>query len=431
MTINMPLSVPLANANQDQLQTMEAALSERYEQLKKQDLKLDITRGKPSADQVSLSDNLDGILNGNYISRDGEDTRNYGNLRGINEMRELGGEILDIPTENVIAAGNASLTLMYISMLHLYHYGARGAENAWSKLANPKMICPVPGYDRHFTICENLGVEMITVSMTETGPDMDAVEKLIREDDQIVGLWCVPKYSNPTGIIYSDETVDRLAQLGKTAQPWFRVFCDNAYAVHGLTNEDQKLASIWDRCVAHDTLDSIIHFASTSKITFAGGGVSFVATSNNNLVELEKLLEVMIIGFDKVNQLRHAKFLPNMGAVKAVMKQHAELIAPKFTAVFDVFHAELKEYGEWTQADGGYFVSFDSKPGLASEIVRMAGEAGVKLTPAGATFPYRKDPNDQNIRVAPSWPPLEDVVAAMGVFAVCVKLATVRQLLTK
>lgn len=420
-----------SKASHDQLRVLESELLESFDQLKAKELKLDITRGKPSAAQLDLSDSLDGILEGNYFTESGEDTRNYGNIWGIPEMRKLGGELLGVPMDNVIAAGNASLTLMYICMLHASYYGARGPQNAWSNAAKkPKMICPVPGYDRHFTLCQNLAIEMITVPMTDSGPDMDAVEQLIKTDEDIVGLWCVPKYSNPTGIIYSDETVDRIAQLGKTAKPWFRVFYDNAYAVHGLGTNSDVLDDIWKRCEVHGTLDNIWQFCSSSKISFAGGGVSFVASSSKNLAELVSLLEVMIIGFDKVNQLRHARLFPDMESVSVQMQKHAELLQPKFDAVFDALDAELAEYGQWTKADGGYFISFDTEPDLASEVVRLASEAGVKLTPAGATFPYGKDPKDQNIRIAPSWPPLHDVVAAMDVFVVCVKLATVQKELT-
>jgi len=316
-------------------------------------------------------------------------------------------------------------------MLHSFYYGARGSENAWSNACKAKMICPVPGYDRHFSLCENLGVEMVTVPMREAGPDMDAVEALIEDDDNIVGLWCVPKYSNPTGVVYSDETVERIAQLGKIAKPWFRVFYDNAYAVHDLSDTPVQLASLWDRCEAHGTQDSVWQFGSTSKITFAGAGVSFVAGSNDNLAELQKLLGVIIIGFDKVNQLRHAKMFPDKQALLTHMSMHAELIRPKFAAVLQALNSELAEYGSWTQADGGYFISFDTEPGLASEVVRLANEAGVKLTPAGATFPYGKDPEDRNIRIAPTLPPLPEVVKAMEVFVNCVKLATVQKKLRK
>ncbi len=417
----------MSSQTRDQLVSLEAELASRYESLKAQNLKLDITRGKPSVQQLSLSNHLDGILEGNYMSADGEDTRNYGNLRGIPEVRKLGAHMLDVPSDNIIAAGNASLTLMYLCMLHSCYYGARGPENAWSNACKPRMICPVPGYDRHFSICENLGVEMVTVPMIESGPDMDAVEKLLKEDENIVGLWCVPKYSNPTGVIYSDETVDRIAQLGHIAKPWFRVFYDNAYAVHDLGDKPATLASLWERCEAHGTLDSVWHFGSTSKITFAGAGVSFVASSSDNLAELQSLLGVMIIGFDKVNQLRHARMFPDEASLASHMTRHAELIRPKFAAVLEALDAELAEYGNWTQADGGYFISFDTEPGLASEVVRLAAEAGVKLTPAGATFPYGKDPQDRNIRIAPTLPPLEEVVKAMEVFVCCVKLATVRK----
>lgn len=418
----------LQGATNEQLQAYEAELAQAYQALKNEKLSLDITRGKPSAAQVGIADKLDGILNGNYISDSGIDTRNYSDPRGLPEMRELGGELLACPASNVIAAGNSSLMLMFFTALLHHNYGVDGDRSAWKNMANPKFICPVPGYDRHFTICENLGIEMITAPMTDTGPDMDVVEEMIKNDDEIIGIWCVPKYSNPTGVIYSNDTVERIARLGKIANPNFRVFWDNAYVVHDLTDKPQPVASLWDYAVKNGTENSIWMFASSSKISFAGGGVAWVAGSDSNLKALDSLLIVAIIGFDKVNHLRHAKLFPNEAALRNQMIAHAASIKPKFDAVFDALNSELKEYGSWTQADGGYFCSFDTQPGLAKKVVQLAADAGVKLTPAGATFPYRNDPQDSNIRIAPTFPKAEDVVKAMEVFCVCVKLATVQML---
>ncbi len=411
----------------EELQALESELAESYQNLRSRGLKLDMTRGKPSAEQVMLSDSLDGVLGGNYRSASGEDTRNYGNLRGIDEMRALGGALLGVPAANVIAAGNSSLTLMYLCMVQAAQIGSE-QNGAWNKVVErPRMICPAPGYDRHFRLCEHLGVDMVTVDMDADGPDMDAVEALVRGHEDIVGLWCVPKYSNPTGVVYSEETVDRIARLGAFAQPWFRVLYDNAYAVHGLGKRPAQLTDIWKRCQVHGTLDSVWQFASTSKISFAGGGVSFVAGSDANLADLEQLLGVMTIGFDKVNQLRHARLFPDLSALETHMRKHAEILRPKFAAVEEALQSELSEYGHWNSVDGGYFVSFDTHSGVAAEVVRLAADAGVKLTPAGATFPYGHDPQDRNIRIAPSMPPLDEVRQAMEVFVVCVQLATVRR----
>ncbi len=409
----------------EQLQTLETELTTAYEALKKENLKLDITRGKPSTEQVSLADNLDGILNGNFISDSGIDTRNYGHLRGLPESCKLGGEILGVPESQVITGGNGSLSLMHsVALLH-YLYGYN--NQAWQQLDKPTFICPVPGYDRHFSICENLNIEMITVPMTEAGPDMDMVESLLKTHPNIVGMWCVPKYSNPTGSSYSSETVERIAKLGKIAQPYFRVFWDNAYAIHTIEESPEKLSNIWHACQENSTEDSVWQFASSSKVSFAGAGISWVAGSDSNLQAFEKLLGVTTIGSDKVNQLRHHRLFPNRSALVSHMQKHANIVQAKFEIVLKVLNDELQEYGHWTEAKGGYFISFDSQPGLAKNIEKLASEAGLKLTPAGATFPYGKDPEDRNIRIAPTFPCVEELEKAMEIFAVCVKLATVRK----
>lgn len=417
----------ISDASADQLHQLENELSTQYNQLVAEGLNLDLTRGKPATQQLNLANKLDGILDGNYIASDGTDTRNYGGLRGISNARQLGAELMSVPADNVIAGGNASLTLMYLVLLNQYQYGISGEASAWKNLKQPKIICPVPGYDRHFTLCENLNIEMINVPMLADGPDMDAVEALIKSDSDIVGMWCVPKYSNPTGNTYSDATVQRIAQLGDIASTNFRVLWDNAYAVHDFTDQPDQLASIWAACEAAGNTDLVWQFASTSKITFAGGGVAFVASSENNLKSLEKLLSVILIGFDKVNQLRHCKLLPNVKALQQLMAEHAQILAPKFTAVLDALNENLSdEYGSWTDPVGGYFISFDTLPNLASDVIEMSAKAGVKLTPAGATFPYGKDPDNKNIRLAPSLPPVDELNKAMQVFITCVKLATVR-----
>ena len=419
----------LANQSPESLKNLLIQVRQRYQSLQSENLQLDLTRGKPSAAQLDLANDLDGILQGNYMAGT-VDTRNYGDPLGLIEARQLGAELLEVPVEGVMAAGNASLTLMFFAMMMQNQIGCRGPETAWAKRKAAKVICPVPGYDRHFAICETLGIEMVTVPMTDTGPDMDAIEALIKNDADIVGLWCVPKYSNPTGCTYSAQTVDRIAALGLIADSSFRVFWDNAYCVHNL-DTDEPLASIYEATKKHGTQDSVWQFASTSKITFAGGGVSWAASSPENLAVFARFVNIAIIGFDRVNQLRHVKMLPNVEAIKVHMKKHRALLAPKFTAVQDTLERELNEdFGSWTRPKGGYFINFDCQPGLASRIVSLAGEAGVKLTPAGATFPYRKDPQNCNIRLAPSMPPLEEVSKAAEVFVVCVQLATLEKLVT-
>lgn len=421
----------LANASQDQLQQWEQALSTEYTAIKAQGLNLDLTRGKPSAEQLSLSDALDGILQHNYITDSGVDTRNYGGLEGTPEARALGEQLMGVPRSQIMAGGNSSLTLMYQLMSTAYFFGLEGPDSAWQKEGTVKFLCPVPGYDRHFSICEQLGIEMVNVAMTSTGPDMDAAEALIKADSSIKGMWCVPKYSNPTGVIYSDETVARIAALGKIAGKGFRVFWDNAYAIHDLSNNPVQLASIWEATVLANTEDSVLQFASTSKITHAGAGVAFFAASNNNLAGFKKALGVQTIGPDKINQLRHSKFFAVPGSLTAHMQKHAEIIKPRFESVLKHLEEAFgdNDLGRWESADGGYFISFDTQEGLAKKVVALAGDAGVKLTPAGATFPYNKDPKDSNIRIAPTVPTVEQVNAAMKVFVVCVKLASVQKAL--
>ena len=421
----------LANASREQLQQWETALSAEYNAIKAEGLNLDLTRGKPSAEQLSLSDALDGILQHNYITDSAVDTRNYGGLEGTPEARALGEQLMGVPAAQIMAGGNSSLTLMYQLMTTAFFFGLEGPDSAWNKEGNVKFLCPVPGYDRHFSICEQLGIEMINVPMTSNGPDMDAVEALIKSDSSIKGIWCVPKYSNPTGVIYSDDTVARIAALGKIAGKNFRVFWDNAYAIHDLSDTAPQLASIWEISSAAGTADSILQFASTSKITHAGAGVAFLAASDTNLNGFKKVLGVQTIGPDKVNQLRHAKFFAVPDSLNAHMQKHAEIIKPRFESVLKHLEEAFgdNELGQWESADGGYFISFDTQAGLAKTVVALAGDAGVKLTPAGATFPYGKDPLDSNIRIAPTAPTVPQVDTAMKVFVLCVKLASVQKAL--
>lgn len=424
-------TLQLDQASPETLQKWADSLAAEYQNIKAKNLNLDLTRGKPSAEQLSLADAMDGILKGNYITPSGVDTRNYGGLDGIVEAKALGAQLLSIPAENVLAGGSSSLTLMHQAMSIAYFFGLTGKDSAWQKEGTVKFLCPVPGYDRHFSVCEQLGIEMVTVPMGANGPDMDIVEQLIKSDSSIKGMWCVPKYSNPTGVVYSDDTVARIAKLGKIAGANFRVFWDNAYAIHDLSSTPPSLANIFEACKQYGTEDSVLHFGSTSKISHAGSGVAFMGASQTNLKGFQAALGVATIGPDKVNQLRHVKFFAQPGSLKAHMLKHAEIIKPRFRSVLEHLTAAFgdNDLGTWEEADGGYFISFDTRPGLAKEVVRLAGEAGVKLTPAGATFPYGKDPEDRNIRIAPTVPTVPQVDEAMKVFVLCVKLASVRQAL--
>jgi DNA-binding transcriptional MocR family regulator len=421
----------LHQATSAQLQQWERELAEEYARFKARNLNLDLTRGKPSSEQLALSDELDGILKGNYLSASGVDTRNYGGLDGLPEVKALGEQIMGVPAANVLAGGNSSLTLMHQAVMAAYFFGLSGQDSAWQKEGKVKFLCPVPGYDRHFAICEQMGIEMINVSMDSNGPDMDQVEQLVKNDPSIKGIWCVPKYSNPSGVVYSDEVVERIAALGKIAGPHFRVFWDNAYAIHDLSDNPPQLANIFQLCEKLGTQDSVLQFASTSKITHAGSGVAFLGASSANLKGFQKVLGILTIGPDKVNQLRHVHFFAKEGSLRAHMQKHAAIIKPRFATVLKHLEAAFgdNDLGSWESADGGYFISFDTRPGLAKEVVRLAGEAGVKLTPAGATYPYGKDPQDRNIRIAPTVPTVAQVDEAMQVFVLCVKLASVRQAL--
>lgn len=414
--------------SRDTLIAREQQLAEAYRDFQACSLDLDMTRGKPGAAQLALSDALDGFLAGDYRAADGSDLRNYGGLEGLPEARALFARMLEVHADEVLIGGNSSLALMYTTVLYAWLYGPAGNGSAWQQEGAVRFLCPVPGYDRHFAICEEFGIEMIPVPMNDDGPDMDRVEALIAADRSIKGIWCVPRFSNPGGVVYSDAVVDRLARLGQTAPKNFRIFWDNAYAVHALHPQAPALASIMDACRLHGTENSVYLFGSTSKITFAGSGLAFMAASSTNLAPLLKHLGKSTIGPDKVNQARHVRFLKDMPTLLAHMERHAELLRPRFDAVLSTLESDLsgQGMGHWTTPEGGYFVSFDTLPGLASTVVKLAAAAGVKLTPAGATWPYGKDPHDSNIRLAPSFPSVADIGTAMAVFTTCVQLATVR-----
>lgn len=416
------------SASREQLQNWAETLESHYQAIKARGLKLDLTRGKPSADQLTLANALDGDLGGDYRDPTGIDVRNYGGLDGLPGMKALGGAMLQVPAEEVLVGGNSSLTLMYQMVLFSWLFGTGDSGPAWRDEGPVKFLCPVPGYDRHFAVTAEFGIDMVPVPMNDQGPDMDVVEQMIADDPSIRGMWCVPKYSNPTGCIYSEDTVDRIAALGRQAAPSFRVMYDHAYAVHDL-HGPKPFPSMRAACLKHGTLDSVVQFTSTSKVTFAGAGVAFMAGSPANLGRFKRHLGISTIGPDKVNQLRHLRFLSDFEGLQAHMEQHAALLRPRFNAVLERLDAAFgdSDLASWTKPDGGYFISFDCRPGLAKEIVRLAKEAGVVLTPAGATYPYGRDPEDRNIRLAPSFPTVDDISAATDVFVLCVKLASVRQ----
>jgi aspartate/methionine/tyrosine aminotransferase len=405
-------------------------LREEYGRLKERGLNLDLTRGKPSAGQLELSRPLlDLPGEAGHTAQDGTDTRNYGGLRGLPELRAAFSEALQVPVDRLVAFGNSSLELMYEALVDAVLFGLPGGSAPWPREGRTAMLCPVPGYDRHFAVCEKLGIDMIPVAMTADGPDMDEVERLAA-DERVKGIWCVPKYSNPTGAVYTPETVRRLAAM-ETAARDFRVFWDNAYAVHHLGEGAPQLADILSLSAGHGHPDRVFVFGSTSKITMAGSGVAFFGSSHANVSWLLGHLSKRTIGPDKVNQLRHARFLPDAEAVRAHMERHAELLRPRFELVHDVLDKRLGDSGvaSWTRPRGGYFVSLDVLDGCAARVVELAKEAGIALTPAGATFPYGKDPHDRNIRIAPSYPSLDELGDALEGMALCVEIAAVERLL--
>ena len=401
----------------------------QYGDLNGGNLKLDLSRGKPGVEQVSLSNGLDGILQGNYIAEDGTDTRNYGGTRGIAEARSLGADIMGVPEANIMAAGNSSLSVMHLTLRTAMDLGLWGDGRLWSNAETVKLLAPVPGYDRHFTLSNHFGIELVPIPVTDSGPDMDAARAAVA-DSAVKGIWCVPKYSNPTGCTYSDDVVSQLAALpGDAAADDFVVLWDNAYAVHDLYEQGDTLASIFEAAAAAGTADHVVQFASTSKITHAGAGVAFLAASAKVLDALDKHLGVFSIGPDKVNQLRHVKFLN--GRLSAHMADHAAIIRPKFELVEEIFSRELNGLGiaTWTKPKGGYFVSLDVLPGLASKVIAMAKAVGLTLTPAGATFPKGDDPEDKNIRIAPTFGSLDEIHAAMDILTLCIKTASAEQVL--
>ena len=423
---------PYSKLTKEELKKLKGQLEKQFEEVKAKGIHLDMSRGKPSKAQLDLSNGLMDVLNGDsdLVSSDGVDCRNYGVLDGITEARKLLADMSEVPERNILIYGNSSLNVMFDTVSRAMTHGIMGST-PWCKLDKVKFLCPVPGYDRHFAITEYFGIEMINVPLLPTGPDMDMVEKLVAEDPAIKGIWCVPKYSNPTGVSYSDETVRRFAHL-KPAAKDFRIFWDNAYSIHHLYDDKRDvILELLNECVKAGNPDMVFKFISTSKVSFPGSGIAALAASRANIEDAKSFMKFQTIGHDKLNQLRHVKFFKNIDGLHEHMRKHAAILRPKFEMVLNTLDRELGGLGigEWTKPHGGYFISFDSMEGCAKAIVAKAKEAGVVLTGAGATYPYGKDPKDSNIRIAPSFPTPEDLGKAAEVFVLCVKLTSVEKLL--
>ena len=422
---------PYREMSKEELASLKEQLEKVYKEYQGKNLKLNMARGKPSPEQLDLSLPMMDILNSksDYTSVDG-DVRNYGVLTGIKEARELMGQMMDAPADNIIMYGSSSLTLMYATVSRSYSHGVMG-NTPWCKLDKVKFLCPVPGYDRHFAITESFGIELINIPLHDDGPDMDMVEQYVNNDETVKGIWCVPLYSNPSGQSYSDEVVKRFAHL-KPAAKDFRIFWDNAYCVHHLDpDHPDHVLDILSECEKAGNPDMVYKFGSTAKVTFPGAGISAIAASKANLEDMKKQMNVQMISHDKINQLRHVRFFKDLDGIKAHMRKQAAILRPRFEAVDEILTRELGglEIGTWTKPHGGYFVSFDSLDGCAKAIVAKCKDAGVVMTGAGATYPYGKDPHDSNIRIAPSFPSLDELKMAAEIFCVCVKLVSIDKLL--
>ncbi|MBE5936583.1 MAG: aminotransferase class I/II-fold pyridoxal phosphate-dependent enzyme [Lachnospiraceae bacterium] len=424
------MSTPYVEMSKEQLEKEYSIIKEEYNNYKSKNLSLDMSRGKPSPDQLDLSLPMMDILTGTSDYQTDIDCRNYGGPQGIKEAKKLMADMMSVDPDNIIIFGNSSLNVMYDIVATAFVKGIMG-NTPWSKLDKVKFLCPVPGYDRHFAITEYFGVEMISIPMTEDGPDMDLVAEYVNNDESVKGMWCVPMYSNPLGTTYSDETVRKIAAL-KPAAKDFRIIWDNAYCVHHIYEDKQdSLLDIFAECDKCGNSDMVYMLASTSKITFPGSGISALATSANNIKDVMSRVTWQTIGHDKINQLRHVRFLKDLDGIRIHMAKHADLIRPKFELVLDILDKELGDLniGTWKKPNGGYFISFDSMDGCAKSIVSKAKEAGVVMTGAGATYPYHNDPKDSNIRIAPTYPSLEELSIAAKLFTVCVKLVSLEKLL--
>lgn len=423
---------PYSEMTKEELLELKRDLSDQYREFQGKNLTLDMSRGKPSAEQLDLSMGMMDVLSSDsdLTCEDGTDCRNYGGLDGISEAKELLADMIEVPADNIIIYGNSSLNVMYDTISRSMTHGVMG-NTPWCKLDKVKFLCPVPGYDRHFSITEYFGIEMINIPMTADGPDMDLVEKYVTTDPTVKGIWCVPKYSNPQGVVYSDETVERFAKL-KPAADDFRIFWDNAYTVHHLYDDKQaEIPNILELCEKEGNPDMVFEFCSTSKVTFPGAGVAGVCTSEKNREDIKKRLTIQTIGHDKINQLRHARFFKDVDGIKAHMAKHAALIRPKFELVENILTDEIasRGIGTWVKPLGGYFFGFEALSGCAKEIVAKCKEAGVTMTGAGSPFPYKKDPDDSVIRIAPTYPSLDELKKAAEVFVVVTRLVSVNKLL--
>ena len=408
-------------------------LRSQYEEEKAAGLTLDMSRGKPDATQLNLS--MDMLQQNPYdliFTRKGTDVRNYGELAGVDEAKEFFGELLGLGMQNIFMGGQSSLALLYDTVMKAYVFGVYGGSRPWSKQEKCKFLCPVPGYDRHFLITKEFGIEMINIPLSETGPDMAMVKEYVENDPAVKGIWCVPKYSNPTGCTYSPETVEAFAAL-KPAADDFRIFWDNAYFVHCFREKDDELANIFEACKRHGSEDMVYEFLSTSKATFSGAGVAVLAASEANIRFLTRQISVQTLGYDKINQLRHVKYFKNVDGLWAHMKKQADYLRPKFDLALAVLEDELGGSGTgcWTNPNGGYFISFDGLPGTALRTVELCAEAGLKITPAGSCFPYGKDPEDKHIRLCPSYPSLKKLYQGMRLFSTCEKIAALEVLTGK
>ena len=409
------------------MQTLEQLMQE-YEGYKQKGLKLDMSRGKPCTEQLDLSEPLLTVLahNSDCVGKNGVDYRNYGCLDGIPEAKELFADLLGLKPDNVIVCGNSSLNLMYDTVARAMMFGV-GGHKPWKDCGKISFLCVVPGYDRHFFVTQTFGINMISVPMLADGPDMDQIEQLVRADASIKGIWCVPKYSNPDGITYSDEVVKRFANLSAAA-PDFRIFWDNAYAVHDFDEQDQDtLLNIFDEAYRVGNEDMIYEFASTSKVTHPGAGVAVICASERNVAEIKKQMSAQTIGYDKLNQLRHVLYFGNADGLRAYMRKHAAIIRPRFEVVLQAFDQQLTGIAEWYRPKGGYFISLNVPDGCASRVAQLMKEAGVVMTGAGATFPYGKDPRDRNLRIAPTYPTIEELKTAVDILCLCVKIAALEK----